>query len=475
MKVNNWYFITALAGLFLILAGAPLFSDGMFLDGLNNATIARNLAEGKGGFWQLHQTDTLPTFYDHPPLSFGILALFYKVFGDSIYVERFYSLLTFIVASILVALIWRNTAEQTYRPLFWLPIFLWVTMPKMSWAYANNMIENTLCIFTLLAVLFVVKSVDANRFIYLSAAGVCLFLGVLTKGPVALFPWSAFLWMWLICKKTSFKRVVSDTLILIAVTLLPFFMIYLFMPQGFESLKTYVDSQVIYSLTKRQTVSSRFYIVHRMIKELTPVLCLTLLIVSLSIKSGLRILRRAISPRFLFFGLLALSAVIPIMVSLKQRTFYILPSLPLFALAFANLLAPSISKLMDYIDANTNRVKRFKLICVIILIAGIIPTVLYFGDLRRQKALLSDVYAIIDVVPAGSTIGICNDMYKSWYLHGYLARNADISLDRYNIPNRKFLLIDETVCKGFNSYLYEEVELNTTTVKLYRYKGHGKK
>ncbi len=279
--------------------------------------------------------------------------------------------------------------------------------------------------------------------------------------------------MLLICGKLSFKRVVSDTLILIAVTLFPFFMIYLFMPQGFESLKTYVDIQVIYSLTEKQTVSSRFYIVHRMIKELIPALCLTLVILLISIKSGSRISLRAISTRFLFFGLLALSAVIPIMVSLKQRTFYILPSLPLFALAFANLLAPSISRLTDYIDANTNRVKRFKLICVIILIAGVIPTVLYFGDLRRQRALLSDIYAIIDVVPAGSTIGICNDMYTSWYLHGYLARNADISLDRYNIPNRKFLLIDETVCKGFNSYLYEEVELNTTTVKLYRYKGRS--
>lgn len=63
MKINNWYFIAALAGLFLILAGAPLFSDGMFLDGLDNATIARNLAEPKSGviFMDLFISVTLST------------------------------------------------------------------------------------------------------------------------------------------------------------------------------------------------------------------------------------------------------------------------------------------------------------------------------------------------------------------------------------------------------------------------------
>ena len=117
MKVKNWYFITALAGLFLILAGVPLFSDGMFIDGLDNATIARNLAEGKGSFWQLQQTDTLPTFYDHPPLSFGILALFYKMCGDSIYVERFYSLFAFIIASILMDV--ADIRRRPTAPMLW--------------------------------------------------------------------------------------------------------------------------------------------------------------------------------------------------------------------------------------------------------------------------------------------------------------------------------------------------------------------
>ena len=46
---------------------------GMFLDGVTYASIARNLAEGRGRFWAPHYTATIyPAFHEHPPL--GVLA-----------------------------------------------------------------------------------------------------------------------------------------------------------------------------------------------------------------------------------------------------------------------------------------------------------------------------------------------------------------------------------------------------------------
>ena len=136
--------------IFLILIGKTLFSDGMFMDGLLYASVAKNLSNGIGSFWHLHLTNTfLPQFYEHPPLAFGLQSLFFYVFGESIYIERIYSLLTFVIVGILIVSIWNiiNNEKQTG----WLPLLFWITIPLVSWCCSNNMLENTMSVFICLS------------------------------------------------------------------------------------------------------------------------------------------------------------------------------------------------------------------------------------------------------------------------------------------------------------------------------------
>lgn len=50
------------------------------MDGLFYSSIARNLSNGVGTFWQTHFSNTLfPRFYEHPPLALGIQSLFLKL------------------------------------------------------------------------------------------------------------------------------------------------------------------------------------------------------------------------------------------------------------------------------------------------------------------------------------------------------------------------------------------------------------
>ena len=68
------------------IVAPSLFSDGMFADGVDNATIARNMANGLGDFWQPHHTNVIaPEFYEHPPLAFGLQSIWFRLLGDSIY------------------------------------------------------------------------------------------------------------------------------------------------------------------------------------------------------------------------------------------------------------------------------------------------------------------------------------------------------------------------------------------------------
>jgi 4-amino-4-deoxy-L-arabinose transferase-like glycosyltransferase len=92
MKQKTTYFYIAVLTVFLGICSPFLFTYGMFLDGTIYAVIAKNMAWGKGSFWQPHYTETLfSAFYEHPPLALWIESLFFRIFGTSIFVERFYS------------------------------------------------------------------------------------------------------------------------------------------------------------------------------------------------------------------------------------------------------------------------------------------------------------------------------------------------------------------------------------------------
>ena len=56
---------------YCLLVLPRLLSYGMFVDGIVYASIARNMAENYGSFWQPYYTATVaPVFSDQPPLGF---------------------------------------------------------------------------------------------------------------------------------------------------------------------------------------------------------------------------------------------------------------------------------------------------------------------------------------------------------------------------------------------------------------------
>lgn len=131
LKLHH-YFYLFVGFLFLGIVSIDLFSDGMFVDGLLYADISRNMAEGLGSFWKPHFTEVIyPEFYEHPPLALGLQSIFFYVFGDSIYVERIYSLSTYIIVGYLIALIWKKLTGE--KKTGWIPIFLWIITGGIAW------------------------------------------------------------------------------------------------------------------------------------------------------------------------------------------------------------------------------------------------------------------------------------------------------------------------------------------------------
>ncbi|MGY0407078.1 MAG: glycosyltransferase family 39 protein [Polaribacter sp.] len=137
-----------------------MVQEGMFLDGVTYSAISKNLANGYGSFWEPHYTKTLFTsFHEHPPLVFIIESYFFKLFGNAFYTERIFSLATALLTAFGIIKCWKLLSDPSEIKInYWLPILIWLSVPLVSWSYKNNMLENTMGVFTIFSVYFILKA-----------------------------------------------------------------------------------------------------------------------------------------------------------------------------------------------------------------------------------------------------------------------------------------------------------------------------
>lgn len=441
-----FYYLFVLA-LFLLITGYRLFAEGMFVDGVTYACISRNLAEGLGSFWDPHFTATLfPHFHEHPPLAIGLEGMAFRIFGDSLLVERLYSLSAFLITGYIMVLIWKELTGD--KKSGWIPLLLWMFFPMISWAAPSNLLDNTLGIFTTLAIWLALKNHSGRNPFFLVMAGFSLFCGLLVKGPFALFPWVIpFLWEFS-RPHFSLKKAVSGTLILVFSTLLPLVLLVLLSMPARENLEAYWLNQVVASIESVRTVSSRFYILGILLSEMI----LPVLIVA----AAFRIFRKHLAAgeitkkrrTMILLAILGLCGVLPIMISLKQSSFYLLSALPVFALMLALPLHAIIREPLSGIGSNRAKIRIFRFAVLMILAISLIVPPYLAGKNPRDRQELEMIHDFSTVIPPGSTIRIPSALFTDWSLHSYFMRHSHISLDPSGNPAASFYLTTEIDWKG---------------------------
>jgi 4-amino-4-deoxy-L-arabinose transferase-like glycosyltransferase len=461
-------FYLFIAGLFLIIVSKDLLSNGMFLDGLIYSTVSKNLADGIGTFWNPHFTATfLSEFHEHPPLAFEIQSMFYRLLGESRYIDKLYSLLTVIIVGYVILRIWKSIGYKNG----WIPLFIWILTPTVFWASYNNLLENTLTIFISLSVLFYLIYQKNSNYFFIILAGMILSLGFLTKGFVAFFPWTFPVLYWLFFRQKAFGKMAIDSIGIIVFTLIPLILLVLFIPDAGPSLKTYIDNQVINSLKNIVTVNSRFDIVKRLLNELIlPAgLCLLFGIWGRIRKTPGAFLHENNS-KSLLFASFGLTGVLPIMISLKQSGFYIVPTYPFFAIATSIFIYPYVDYLITRLNFESKAFKVFKWIAYGLFTAGIILSLCFSNRYSRDKDKIKDVYSILPEIPQGSIINISPEIFDDWSLHAYFARFKNISLDPEPANKREYLLIkNEFYADTLNSE-YTKIKINTKYYQLFKRK-----
>ncbi len=423
---KHTYFYVLIFSLFLGISAFNLFSDGMFMDGLFYADISRNMAEGIGSFWQLHLTYGLPDFFGQPPLVFGLQSLGFKIFGDSILVERFYSLLTFIITSILVVLIWEKLTNN--KSTGWIPLFFLIMINDISWSVSNNMLENTMSIFVALSFLFYLNSHKKHTFWWIILSGCALSAGLLSKGFFCLYIWASPFFFWLFKREISFSKMALQTMALIVSTLLPIALLYFFIPAAQNNMIQYVNQQVIHSIENVETVGSRFSIIKMFFENILVNIILTIIIIAITGRKRKYHLRKNRIESLMLLSIV-LSGVLPIMVSMKQRSFYILTVYPIFAVSLAYYLYPLLKPSIDKIKKGQTAFNILKFSSLTLAVVSITLSVYSIGKVGRDKDLISDSKSIVSTVGDNKIIGLSPDLYDNWSLHGYCSRYGKVSLD----------------------------------------------
>lgn len=408
-------------------------SIGMFVDGALYASISRNLADGSGSLWALHFSDGLfARFHEHPPLVFWLQSLFFRALGDSYMTERSYDLVVVLVSAGLMRSLWIRLVAASGRTglagYWWLALLCWVLVPKWSWAYRNNMLENTLTLFCLLSVWLALAGLRATgrstALAFGAAAAAAAVLAFLCKGPVALFVLIAPLLLIPAVAgvdRRTIIRVQAGLLLVFGVLIA----VLLAWPEARESLALYWRTQV---LGRTGISGAGGGVLLELAGKLAPML---VVVAGAWFVSGrTRADRAVVTGPALSMLSIGLAASLPLMLGDRDSAHYFVPALPFLALG-CGLIAAGM------LEAGGDRYRRaleavpsgaFRIVAAALAVAILLMAFERLGEVRKNQRYHAFLAQVDRVVGAHRTLEIDPALYPDWVLHAVAQRYYRISL-----------------------------------------------
>lgn len=446
-------------------------AHGLGGDGQFYAVLARNLSEGIGNFWVPSFSETLLSgFYEHPPLAIGIQSLFFRIFGDSYLVEKFYSLGTLFIVQLFMVLIWFRLFKNNERlkALFWLPLLFLILVPTVTHSIGNNVLENTMGVFTIIAMYSLLRSIDNDiNYYWTFFAALMLVFAILAKGPAGSFLLVFYPLYFLTTKSINRKTAIKSTVFHVFSFSLIFGLLLL-NDAARDSLTHYFNGQLMGAIKNGRGMAkdSHFYIVGELLKDLLPLFIILVLMYAFKRKNikfnyDAQVLKIA-----LLFLVLGLSASIPSMISLKQNVTYIVTCYPYFAIGFAILVMMMSDNSKGKKQGVSNSAKVLSIMSIVAIFSVLVFSFSANERVLKQKNYYYDAKIISKYLTAQTVIGLCSKPMFPWDIHSFFARYYRVSLD-YNAPYKHKYFIGSTACAPEPSNSYKLINTKFKYLKLF--------
>ena len=441
--------------IFLALVSGSLLTTGMFMDGLIYSNIAANMAEGVGSFWHPVYTATHHSdFYMHPPLALGLLALFYKVLGVHLWVTKVYTVITILLCAWLIVRLWLRLGGK--RENGWMPLLLWTLIPTVTHFANQCMLENTMVLFDLGVILLLLRPTASAKHSTFNIqhstlsllAGLLLAAAFMTKGFTGLFPLVLPLLLWLFDRR---KGMLIQTLFMLAGLLLPLAVIVILVPEARVYFDNYMHLQVMAGWSQGEV--HRWQILLYFLRNVA--IALAIVVVVCLVNKGVG--QKPTRVQWVLWVLVA-CAVLPMMVSTRQREFYLLTAMPLVAVLLALLIEEPLSRWV-----KTSAI--WLVISAVACVGAVVLNVLNYGKPGRDAELQRDLKHIAPYLERGELVTVPTPLYFDYKLQGYYYRECRVSLgDQQRC--RHMLTTDEYPADS----TYRKVLLPTEKYRLYEIK-----
>ncbi|GAB4132969.1 MAG: hypothetical protein Fur0041_04790 [Bacteroidia bacterium] len=458
-------FTLLVTGICAVLLLPTLFMDGMFMDGLLYASVAKNYAEGIGTFWEpVFSVTRYNPFHEQPPLMFFLQGIFFKIFGDGFYTERIYCLIFAILSCYFIYRIWQVVFPQSNSSA--LPVLLFFIMPVTFWSYTNNVEECSMVLFVLIAAFFQSVAFFQNKQIFRSLliSGLFILLAGLTKGVQGMFLLAGPFFWWLASRRISFAAMMLQSAAVLAVPLI--FVVWAYYAEApHNSFAAYFESRYVKTFNGvHATTGSHFHHLYELLQNSLP--CLGIIVIA-SFSYGIQQSKARIAgdkTALLFFLFVGLSGILPLMVTLEQRGFYQLTAMPFIALFLAILAKPAFETLSEKLSGNKRWGAAVSYAGVFLIAGSIIATTLLYGKPKRDADKIHDLKLIADKTSTEKQIVFEYDIAAEWPLITYAQRFRNISVLVEQSGKGKYMI----AVKGKQvSAGWSEVALPTLSYTLY--------
>ena len=238
-----------------------------------------------------------------------------------------------------------------------------------------------------------------------------------------------------------------QTLCMLAGLLLPLAIIAIILPEARAYFQNYMQLQVLAGWSQGEV--QRWQIVVDFLRNTAIVIIVTLVIALVN-----RGVRRPTAEHWAMWALVA-CAVLPMMVSTRQREFYLLTAMPLMAVLLALLIEEPVARWIK-------PTKVWGIVAVVLLVGAVILNVLRFGKEGRDAQLQQDMKVIVAQLDEGETVTIPTPLYYDYKLQGYYYRARRVTLDDQH--RCRHLL---TTAEYPADSTYRELPLPTKEYKLY--------